>query len=425
MGEQLTIISEMSQHDRRRLIAEELLKAIRINLATLKFKGQGTYNTVFEGPHPNPTVNPGRVALRVASGPQRQIESEAYSSFELEQMRPKDWEKYQDQFQAFAKALCVPEADVDPKYVKQAKYYKKYLNIPEIYAEFSERDVRSILEAKYKSVPEEERAEILDILWEHDPREPKVAYIFIAPLAQGEMWDLFKETAEDGVELKKRIEHIRKAANGVLKALVALHAKGRLHLDIKPDNMLRCVNDKGKTFVQLCDFGLLDFKTQPNNDKIVELGKIDKQGFADAYVRKPSPVGSPTRPSSARVRWKCTDWYKAPEQTRQKPLGLEQLTKIDIYALGASLIFMYDAAKTNIEKAGIKSGDYSSELLANLNRYIDDVDKDIRTAALPEVRKAEYELLDLIRCMTCDDPDDRPSASECLKHRFVKMKLGT
>lgn len=64
--------------------------------------------------------------------------------------------------------------DVDRKYVKQAKYYNKYLNVLELYAKFSERDVWSILEAKYKnkSVLEKERAEILDILWEHDPRKP-------------------------------------------------------------------------------------------------------------------------------------------------------------------------------------------------------------------------------------------------------------
>ena len=427
MGRELLNIRRMSAEKRKKLIAQELLKSVGINPDILVFKGQGTYNTVFKGPHPKPTVNPGQVALRVASGPKGEIEGEKITAAELGKLKPKNWEKYRDKFSAFAKALCVPEVDVDQKYVKQAKYYNKYLNVPELYAEFSEKDVRSVLEAKYKSVPKEERKAILDLLWEDDPHDPKVAYIFIAPLAEGEVWDLFEKEAEDGIELKKHIENIRKAANGVLKALVTLHAKGRLHLDIKPENMFQCVNEKGKTFVQLGDFGLLDVKTTPNNDQIIEKGQIDDEGFPEELEEKRSPIGTPTSANSAYVRWKVTSWYKAPEQTAQRPLNLTQLTKIDIYALGASLLIMYEGAKTNTysaqELAFMSKG--VQPLLKNIPTYMENVDKDIRTATFPEVRKAEYELLDLIRCMTCDDPDNRPSASECLKHRFVKMKLGT
>ena len=71
MGKQLTIISKVSLHDRRKLIAEELLKSVGINPDILVFKGQGTYNTVFKGPHPKPL---GQVALRVSSGPKGEIE---------------------------------------------------------------------------------------------------------------------------------------------------------------------------------------------------------------------------------------------------------------------------------------------------------------------------------------------------------------
>lgn len=74
MGKQLTIISKVSLHDRRRLLAEELLKSVGINPDILVFKGQGTYNTVFKGTHPKPTVNLGQVALRVSSGPKGEIE---------------------------------------------------------------------------------------------------------------------------------------------------------------------------------------------------------------------------------------------------------------------------------------------------------------------------------------------------------------
>ena len=425
MGKELATIRRMSIEDRRTLIAKELLKSVGINSNQLKLKGQGAYNTVFKGPHPDPAVNPGIVALRVASGIKEEIENEKYTAIELAKLKPKNWGQLREKFSAFAKALCVPNADVHQKYVKQAKYYKKYLNIPELYKEFSEDDVRKILEAKYRGKPEQDS--ILDILWPHDPQDPKVAYIFISPLAEGDIWNLFREKTEDGMELKKRIENIRKAANGVLKALVTLHAKGRLHLDIKPDNIFPCVNEKGKTIMQLGDFGLLDVKTTPNNDQRIEKGEIDDAGFPEGGVEeKHSPIGAPTSANSANVRWKVTSWYKAPEQTAQKPLDLKQMTKIDIYALGASLLIMYNAAKTNADSANETAymSDGIQPLLKNIPRYMEDVDKDNRTATLPEVRKAEYELLDLIRCMTCDDPDDRPSASECLKHRFVRMKLG-
>ena len=425
MGKELATIRRMPIEKQRTLIAEELLKSVGINSNKLKLKGQGAYNTVFEGPHPDPVVNPGIVALRVASGNKKEIENEKCAAIELAKLKPKNWGQLREKFSAFAKALCVPNVDVHQKYVKQAKYYEKYLNIPELYKEFSEDDVCKILKAKYRGEPEQGR--ILKILWPHDPPNPKVAYIFISPLAEGDIWNLFRKKTGDGMELKKRIENIRKAANGVLKALVTLHAKGRLHLDIKPDNIFPCVNEKGKTIMQLGDFGLLDVKTTPNNDQRIEKGEIDDAGFPEGGVEeKHSPIGAPTSANSANVRWKVTSWYKAPEQTAQKPLDLKQMTKIDIYALGASLLIMYNAAKTNADSANKTAymSDGIQPLLKNIPRYMEDVDKDNRTATLPEVRKAEHELLDLIRCMTCDDPDDRPSASECLKHRFVRMKLG-
>ena len=123
-----------------------MLTSVGINPNTLVFKGQGTYNTVYEGPHPKPAVNPGQVALRVASGPIGDIENEEQTATEMGKLIPKNWEQYRDKFSVFAKALCVPEVDVDPRYVKQAKYYRKYLNIPQIYAKFSEDNVRDILE---------------------------------------------------------------------------------------------------------------------------------------------------------------------------------------------------------------------------------------------------------------------------------------
>lgn len=112
MGEKLTTIQRMSIEERRTLIAEELLKSVGINSDKLELKGQGAYNTVFKGPHPDPAVNPGIVALRVASGNKEEIENEKYAAIELAKLKPKNWGQWREKFSAFAKALCVPNADV-------------------------------------------------------------------------------------------------------------------------------------------------------------------------------------------------------------------------------------------------------------------------------------------------------------------------
>lgn len=407
----------MDDKTKRKLIAEELLKSIGCDMKELQLLGQGAYNTVYKGLHPNQVDNPGVViALKVVSGPNEYIKNEKITSIEMKNLQPMDWEKQKEQFDSFAKSLFGKGAQVDPNMVKRAKYYKKYLNVSTLYREFGYKQVRDILGKRYRGYE-------LEFLWPSFD-ETQTAYIFTSPLAEGDMWGAFQNASESLNDFKERMRKIRKAAKDVLKALTFLHAKGRLHLDIKPDNILQATNVKGKTFAQLADFGLLDVKTTPNNDVLKEVGKVDKYGFVNVE-RVPSPNGSPSSSNSANVRWKVTGWYKAPEQTRQDMLDIKQLTKIDIYSLGATLLIMYLAAKNGSKKAMdiAEENKGVQPLIQNLTNYISDVDKNVMTSLSPEIRVAEKNLLALIKDMMSSNPKDRPTAQQALNYSFLKTKI--
>lgn len=406
----------MDDKAKRKLIAEELLNFIGCNMKELQLLGQGTYNTVYKGLHPNKVDNPGVViALKVVSGPNEDIKNEKITSIEMKKLQPMDWEKQKKQFGSFAESLC-DKREVDPNMVKRAKYYRKYLNVSTLYREFDYIQVRDILRKRYRDYE-------LERLWPSYDKT-QTAYIFTSPLAEGDMWGAFQNASESLDDFKERMRKIRKAAKGVLKALTVLHAKGRLHLDIKPDNILQATNAKGKTVAQLADFGLLDVKTTPNNDVLKEVGRVNEQGVV--YVEQvPSPIGSPSSSNSAEVRWKVTSWYKAPEQTGQDMLDIKQLTKIDIYSLGATLLIMYLAAKNGNEKAkGIAwENNGVQPLVQNIRNYISDVDKNVMTSLSPEIRVAERELLELIEDMMSSDPKKRPTAKQALNYSFLKTKI--
>lgn len=392
-----------------------LLQSVGYKPNQLEFLGQGTYNTVFKGPHLK--IPRMEVALKVASGPEDMIIDEKTSAIEMKKLHPADWESYEKYFNAFAKALCGGNAKVDPKLVKRAKYYRKYINTPELVAEFDYEQVRKILENNIVT-----KAHV-NKLWPNGDRS-QVAYILVSPLAQGDIWDTFKKNLDSLEDFKKRMKIIRKTASGVLKALVTLHAKGRLHLDIKPDNILQAINEKGKTVAQLTDFGLMDVATTPNNDTVQEFGRVNKEGrvYSESY---PSPKGSPSSSNSANVRWKVTGWYKAPEQTKQEMLDRKQLPKIDIYALGATLLIMYLAAKGNSDNAtywaGVTGG--VQPLVKLVPQFKQYVDRYPMTVTSPEIRQAEKNLLGLIYWMTLENPKDRPTANHALRHPFLTTKI--
>jgi len=417
--------------DKREIVAEELLEHIGCDISKLKLLGQGAYNTVYKGLHPDQRNNPGvMVAFKVVSGSFESVKDEKFSAMEIQKLQPRSWSAKKEEFSTFVKAMQKLQKlgkQINPNTLKRTKYYAKYMNTSQLIAEFNYEQVKKILTKCCKGNKNK-----LENLWPSpDPRRPKeteqVAYIFISPLAQGDMWKEFEDETKNLEEFEKRLLEIKKAAKGTLKALVALHSKGRLHLDIKPDNILKTINDKGKPIAQLADFGLLDVKTTPDNKKIVG---IDNDGFPQYAKQSPTNVkSSPSSSNFVNVRWKVTDWYKAPEQIKQKMLEITDLSKIDIYSLGATLFIMYLAARSNKDKTINFVAQYGGmqPLLANLSAHISEhvseIDKNPMTSMSPIVRQFEKNLLDLIINMTKENPKDRPTALQALNHNFFNKKL--
>lgn len=100
----------MNDDTKRELIAEELLKSIGCDMKKLQLLGQGTYNTVYKGLHPNQVDNPGVViALKVVSGPNEDIKNEKITSIEMKKLQPMDWEKQKNNLVLLQNLFVVKE----------------------------------------------------------------------------------------------------------------------------------------------------------------------------------------------------------------------------------------------------------------------------------------------------------------------------
>lgn len=130
----------------------------------------------------------------------------------------------------------------------------------------------------------------------------------------------------DGMPLSKAItQALRMAplracriAMQMCRALRAAHARGVVHRDLKPRNVMLLIDeddddndDGGGDFVKVLDFGLV---------KVFEAGE-QGPGFAD-FTRVGTLLGSPK--------------YMSPEQIRSQPVGPWS----DVYALGAIMFHM-------------------------------------------------------------------------------------
>lgn len=139
----------------------------------------------------------------------------------------------------------------------------------------------------------------------------------------------------------------------VLEALEAAHAKGFVHRDVKPENVM--VTADGR--IKLADFGIAAVKGDP---RLTTTGVI---------------LGSPS--------------YMSPEQARGEAAGPEG----DLWSLGATLYFAVEG------RAPFDKGQPIATLMAVVNE---------------EPRPAERAgaLLPLIRALLTKDPKKRPSAWE-------------
>lgn len=193
-------------------LSEKLRKAIAIDVLENSgyeikgFLGMGSYNVVFKCINPQDELVAAKVVIARSKDEidKKSLNREIESAIELEKMRPINWDKFGDSFLE----------SVDPKAKKQAKHYFKYINSP-AYEETFE--------------------------WIYGGERYFIA-IFEATVVDGDVWGVYIKNKHTGA-----VDYIilRRIGKHTLKALVYLHSHGRVHLDIKPENILKLTISDG------------------------------------------------------------------------------------------------------------------------------------------------------------------------------------
>lgn len=198
--------------------------------------------------------------------------------------------------------------------------------------------------------------------------------IFETSLTDGDIYKTF------GQYLNNPFNELKRMAKHTLKALNILHSQGKVHLDIKPANVLssKVTSKSGnqKTVYQLADFGTMT--THDAKD-------INKRG---------------------------SNAFQAPEQLKNE-VSKEHATKIDIYSLGVSLFKIYLMHRHVKKKKTSGSTESTKQLLRKLPTYINKAKKKL-------FKTSELNFLKLVQEMTNEDPTKRPSAQEALQRPFFK-----
>lgn len=150
--------------------------------------------------------------------------------------------------------------------------------------------------------------EVLD--WNLDEPPCFIEYPYVAGgnLAQ---WIERQAAAGQPCSLDQRIELLAQTA----AALAAAHAAGVLHKDVKPGNVLVDIDNAGRPFVRLADFGSGDFI---DLERLARL-EITRLGFTQTLAERDNTSGTPL--------------YLAPELLA----GQAPSVRSDIYALGVVL----------------------------------------------------------------------------------------
>ena len=192
-------------------------------------------------------------------------------------------------------------------------------------------------------------------------RDSESLWIAMELMAGGNLTDLL-ELPSARTFTEPQIAYICK---NILAGLAYLHGKGRIHRDVKSDNIL--LNTRGE--IKLGDFGFCASLSEGENDK------------------RKSVVGSP--------------YWMAPEVIRGEPYD----SKADVWSMGIIVLELCDGQPPLMELSPMRA------------LYVI-VTQD---APLPKGPDSwSPELLHFISLMLNKDPNERVPASELLKHPFLQ-----
>ncbi|KAF7726701.1 p21 protein (Cdc42 Rac)-activated kinase [Apophysomyces ossiformis] len=209
-------------------------------------------------------------------------------------------------------------------------------------------------------------------------RHPNIVEYIASYITETEVWiamecmdvslaDLLSVSPDDGPHLKE--EHISRVAKDILRALARLHRLNRIHRDIRSDNVL--LNMRGE--VKLADFG--------------HCAQLTKH-----QPKRNSVVGTP--------------YWMSPEVIK----GLQYDAKADIWSLGVLMLEMAQGDPPYVEHPPLRA------------LFL------IAANGLPPLREPDRwseEFKDFIQKCTTEDPSQRPSAEELLKHPFLRSVATT
>ncbi|KAG1472911.1 hypothetical protein G6F56_001263 [Rhizopus delemar] len=199
-------------------------------------------------------------------------------------------------------------------------------------------------------------------------RHPNIVELVACYSTQKEIWvvmECMDVSLADIISLESiqlREAHVRRIARDLLRALTRLHRLGRIHRDIRSDNIL--LNLRGE--VKLADF----------------------RHCAQLTANRPhrnSIVGTP--------------YWMAPEVIKGQDYG----TQVDIWSLGVVLLEMAQGDPPYVEHPPLKA------------LFL------IASNGLPALKEEGWsdEFKEFLKLCTTDDPNKRPDADTLLQHPFL------
>jgi serine/threonine protein kinase len=208
---------------------------------------------------------------------------------------------------------------------------------------------------------------------------------------------------------KPEISNVKKIMYQILSGLYYLHANSIIHRDMKPGNILCYPNKNGEIDIKITDFGLSK-----------RTCKLDKNTIHVVTLNyKPPEILL----RNDRYNEKIDIWSTG-------CIFFEILTKSDLFEGDSEINILVDIfrilgtpSETKIRK--ISGGNVEKNINISNSKKIDSIDELIKmdpsySENFDKSHGKYTDLIDLINKMIAFDPDDRPTAWECLNHKFFE-----